>query len=305
MMSEELTASKRGLWIGHLFALLSVTIWGTSFIVSKNIMAHISPIQLMWLRFILAYITLWLLHPKWHFKWRDEAQFLMLAMLANTLYFLAENTALTLTQASNVSILVSTAPILSALLIRLFKQNERLSRYQTLGYGIAFIGVVCVVLNGVIVLQLRPAGDLLAFSAALLWAIYGILARKALEKFDSFLITRKLMFYGILTSIPMLLAEREPLALTPLLTPGSIFSLLYLGIVCSAMCYLMWNRAIRQIGTLKTNLYMYAIPMVTMLAGTVFLNETVTLMGAIGIVLVIGGMLLSNLGGKKKSGGIE
>ena len=293
-MSEEMTGTKRGAWLGHLFALFSVTIWGTSFIVSKNVMAYISPVQLMLLRFILAYITLWVLHPKWHFKWRDEAWFLLLALLANTLYFLAENTALTLTQASNVSILVSTAPILSALLIRLFRQNERLSRYQTLGYAIAFIGVVFVVLNGVFVLQLRPAGDLLALSAALLWAIYGILARRALEKFNSFLITRKLMFYGILTSIP-LLAENKPLELAPLITPGNVVSLLYLGIVCSAMCYLMWNRAIRQIGTLKTNIYMYAVPMVTMLAGTVFLYEAVTGMGAIGIVLVIGGMVLSNL----------
>ena len=300
-MAGETTNLKRSRWSGHLFALLSVSIWGTSFIVSKNVMAHISPIQLMWVRFALAYITLWLLYPKWYFRWRDEAQFLLLSLLSNTLYFLAENTALTLTQASNVSILVSTAPILSVLLMRCFQRNERLNRYQAAGYSIAFLGVIFVVLNGAFILKIRPAGDFLAFCAALLWAIYGISARKAMNKFDSFLVTRKLMLYGILTSFPLLMAENAPFDLGPLFTPGSVVSLLYLGVVCSSMCYLMWNRAILQIGTLKTSLYMYAIPLVTMLAETIFLKETLTPMGTVGGVLVIAGMVLSNFSKVRKT----
>ena len=104
--------------------------WGTSFLVSKNLLAVLTPIQLMWLRFVIAYIALWIIHPVWYFQWRDELRFLAMAVAANTLYFYTENTALTLTQATNVSILVSTAPILSAILLSLSRKKEVLSRQQ-------------------------------------------------------------------------------------------------------------------------------------------------------------------------------
>ena len=83
--------------IGHLFAVFPVMAWGTSFLVSKNLLAVLTPIQLMWLRFVIAYIALWSIHPVWYFQWRDELRFLAMAVAANTLYFYTENTALTLT----------------------------------------------------------------------------------------------------------------------------------------------------------------------------------------------------------------
>lgn len=219
---------------------------------------------------------------------------MLISLFANSLYFLAENTALHLTQTSNVSILVTTSPIMTAILLRLFFHGEPLSRRKVIGFCIAFLGVVFVVLNGVVGLNLHPLGDFLALGAALSWAIYGILVHKCSESFNSFMITRKLMFYGILTSTPLLLAD-EPIDFAQLVTGPNVIALLYLGFVCSALCYLMWNYAIRQIGALKTNLYMYAVPIVTMIAGVLFLKERITPMGAGGIVLVLAGMVLSTL----------
>ena len=281
--------------IGHLFAVFPVMAWGTSFLVSKNLLAVLTPIQLMWLRFVIAYIALWIIHPVWYFQWRDELRFLAMAVAANTLYFYTENTALTLTQATNVSILVSTAPILSAILLSLSRKKEVLSRQQKTGYGVAFIGVVFVVLNGALVLHLRPAGDLLALASAMSWAVYNLFARNMLERFDSFLVSRKLMLYGIISAFPMVLAEGQKIQLSAIMSPEGIASLFYLGIICSAVCFVLWNSAIARIGTLKTNLYIYAVPLVTMLAGVLLQREKVTGMGLLGIALVVGGMVLSNL----------
>ena len=281
--------------IGHLFAAFTVTAWGTSFLVSKNLLLHLTPTQLMWMRFVIAYIALWIIHPVWYFQWKDELRFLALAMVSNTLYFYTENTALTLTQATNVSILVSTAPILSAILLSLSRKKEVLSRHQKIGYVVAFIGVIFVVLNGALVLHLRPAGDLLALASAMSWAVYSLFARTMLERFDSFLVSRKLMLYGIISAFPMLLAEGQRIPLSAILNSMGVVSLFYLGIICSALCYVLWNSANARIGTLRTNLYIYAVPLVTMLAGTILRFEKVTGMGLLGIVLVVGGMVLSNL----------
>ena len=144
---------------GHLMALGCVLVWGSTFVVSKGLMDILQPVQLMLIRFILAYAAMWIIHPRWYFHWREEWRFLLMALFANTLYYWAENTALTLTQTSNVSILVSTTPIVTALLA-VIRKEERLSRNQAIGFGIAFVGVVLVVFNGAVSLQVRLGGIL-------------------------------------------------------------------------------------------------------------------------------------------------
>ena len=280
---------------GHVLSMLCVIAWGTSFLVSKNLMGRLTPVQLMLLRFVIAWLAIWLFYPKWHFNWREEGPFFVLSLVGNTLYYLAENSALRLTLASNVSILVSAAPIASALMLRLFEHDKKLPRHQIVGIGIAFFGVLFVVFNGVFVLKLNPFGDLLALVAAFLWALYGFLAKRIMDRYDTFLSTRKLMFYGMITTAPLLLLEGGDPAGIGQLRFNEVCGLLYLGLICSALCYLMWNEAISEIGAMKANLYVYAVPVVTMIASAIFLDEVITLGGTIGVVLVVGGMLLSSL----------
>ena len=280
---------------GHVLSILCVIAWGTSFLVSKGLMEKITPVQLMMLRFIIAWLAIWCIYPKWYFNWKEEGQFIVLSLVGNTLYYLAENTALRLTLASNVSILVSAAPIASALMLPLFERDEKLSKRQIAGIGIAFFGVLFVVFNGVFVLKLNPLGDLLSLAAAFFWALYGFLAKRIMDRYDTFLSTRKLMFYGILTSLPLLLMEGGDLTKIRTLRISNICGLLYLGLICSALCYLMWNEAIAEIGAMKANLYVYAVPVVTMIASAIFLDEAITWGGAVGAVLVVGGMLLGSV----------
>lgn len=280
---------------GHVLAMLCVIAWGTSFLVSKSLMAKLSPVQLMFLRFVIAWLAIWIMHPKWYFHWREEGRFILLSLLGNTLYYLAENTALRLTLASNVSILVSAAPLVSLVLLRLFDRNERLSGLQIAGVCIAFLGVLHVVFNGVLVLELNPLGDLLALAAAVCWALYGFAARRSVEKYDTFLLTRKLMFYGMLTTAPLVLAEGGLMAGIRMMDVRDVCGLLYLGVICSAVCYLMWNKAISEIGAMKANLYVYVVPVVTMIASVIFLDEKITLAGLVGVGLVVGGMLMTAL----------
>ena len=283
---------------GHLMALGCVLVWGSTFVVSKGLMDILQPVQLMLIRFILAYAAMWIIHPRWYFHWREEWRFLLMALFANTLYYWAENTALTLTQTSNVSILVSTTPIVTALLA-VIRKEERLSRNQAIGFGIAFVGVVLVVFNGAVSLQVRLGGDLLALVSSVSWAIYGILLRRWSGEYNSALITRKLMFYGILTTLPLVIADVHPIDFTALLTWENGVKLMYLSFVGNAMCYLLWSTAVQRIGVLKANLYIYMVPLVTLLVSALVLHETITLMGVAGILLVIGGMILGTVQGKK------
>ena len=285
--------------IAHILAAAVILVWGSTFLVSKQLVEIFTPAQVMFMRFVVAYFVLWVLHPVWYFKLREELWFLLLSLFANTLYYLAENTALQFTYASNVSILVSTAPILTALMLALCYKDEHITRQMLIGFVCAFAGVVLVVFNGTVILKLNPLGDALALASAFIWAIYGVLMKRINGKYNSFLLSRKLMFYGMLTALPILMAQNAPMNWTALKDGGNLISIGYLAIIASALCYVAWSKSSRILGVLQTNLYVYASPLATLAAAAIFGMERFTPMGIAGTLLIIGGMVVSSLPPKK------
>ena len=278
---------------GHIFALITACAWGTSFIVSKELLHSVTAIQLIWVRFIIGYIALWILYPKWSFKLREEGLFFLASLFSNTLYFICENTGLKYTQSSNVSILTSTIPIMTALIL-FFMGKEKLSKKRTLGIIIALMGVVLTVLNGAFYLKLNPLGDLLALMAAVCWSVYSILMGDRVGRYNSFLLSRKLMFYGILAMTPIMLLTDGVPNVSAVVAGAGIWGFLYLGLICSAACYVLWNIAMRELGIMTLNIYLYSMPIFTLIAGTAFLHEKITPVGITGMVLVCAGMILGN-----------
>ena len=287
--------------IGHLLALFCALVWGATFVASKQLLAHYSPVQLMFMRFVIAYGTLWLLHPKWiRPAWKEELLYFFMGLTGCSLYFWTENTALTITYAANVSTIVAAAPIFTAILAHFFTGGrERLSRWIWIGFILAMLGVVLVVFNGAFVLHLNPLGDLLALATAAVWSVFTILQGKALERRGSLFITRKVMFYGILTSLPLLLREGlADFSLAPAFSSGiNLFCLLFLAVVGSALCYVAWCSAERKLGLVTTSNYIYTIPFITLVTSALCLEESVSPIGVLGAVLIVLGVWVS---GRKK-----
>ena len=192
--------------LAHLMALMVSAIWATTFVCSKELLVYYSPAQVMFMRFAIAYFVLWLLRPR-PLPWqgRGELTFLLLGILGGTLYFFTENTALKHTFAANVSIIVAMAPILTSILAHFFTRDEKLHTTVWVGFAVAMSGVVLVVLNGALVLKLSPVGDLLAFLAAASWACYSVLIKRLSGRVDSTLLARRVILYGAVTSVPLLL----------------------------------------------------------------------------------------------------
>ena len=108
----------RGEGIYHILALTAVAIWGTTFVSTKLLLAEgMTPAEIMFYRFLIAYLALKLYKPTFRLpeSWRDEALFAAAGLTGGSLYFLTENMALQITLASNVALLLATAPILTVL----------------------------------------------------------------------------------------------------------------------------------------------------------------------------------------------
>ena len=288
---------------GHLLAAFCALVWGVTFVASKRLLQDYTPAQLMFMRFVMAYAMLWILHPKWiRPEFGEELRYFFMGLTGCTLYFWTENTAITLTLTANVSTIVAMAPLFTAILSHFFSGGkERLDRWIWIGFVLAFSGVVLVVFNGAFVLKLSPAGDILSLLTAAVWAVFSILQMKALEKRSSLFVTRKVMFYGIVTCLPMMLSGGfRGFSLHPVFASGTgILCLLFLGVFGSALCYLAWSTAQRELGAVVTSNYIYAIPFVTVAAGAVFLHERMSGAGILGAVLIVAGVWVSSRGKRK------
>ena len=281
---------------GHFYAIFTILVWGSCFVLTKEMLTTYTAIQIIPLRMGLAYITLWILRPRtMKLPWKDELMFILIGVTGGSLYFFLQNTALSYTYAANVSILVALAPILTVILAQLFSRSgERLGKYVYIGAVIAIVGVVLVVLNGQLTFHLNPLGDLIALGAAFMWALYSILIKKYTEQYDNFLVTRRVMLWAFLTSVPLMLVTDGMPDLRPLFTtPRILLSWLFLGVFGNAVCFAIWNVAFKRLGVVITNNYLYASPFVTLAAGYLILHEEITLMSIIGAVLITAGVIVA------------
>lgn len=282
--------------MGHFYAIFTILVWGSCFVLTKEMLTTYTAIQIIPLRMALAYVTLWVLRPKTlKLPRRDELMFILIGVTGGSLYFFLQNTALSYTYAANVSILVALAPILTVILAQLFSHSgERLGKYVYIGAVIAIVGVVLVVLNGQLTFHLNPLGDFIALGAAFMWALYSILIKKYTEQYDNFLVTRRVMLWAFLTSVPLMLVTDGMPDLRPLFTtPRILLSWLFLGVFGNAVCFAIWNVAFKRLGVVITNNYLYASPFVTLAAGYLILHEEITLMSIIGAVLITAGVIVA------------
>ena len=290
--------------MGHVYAIFTILVWGSCFVLTKQMLTAYTAIQIIPLRMGLAYITLWALRPKTlKLPWKDELMFILIGVTGGSFYFFLQNTALTYTFAANVSIIIALSPILTVILAQLFSRNgERLGKFVYIGAVIAIAGVVLVVLNGQLSFHLSPVGDLLALAAALMWAVYSILIKKYTEQYDNFIVTRRVFLWAFLTAVPLMLLTDGMPVLTPLFTDVKVLvSWLFLGVMGNAVCFAIWNIAFKALGVVVTNNYLYASPFVTVFVGWLLLGEPISVMSIIGAVLITAGVIVAYKEDKPKA----
>ena len=286
---------KNSLAFYHLLALLTVIIWGTTFVATKVLLQHgLGPIDIMFYRFLLAYFCLLVISHKrlWADNWKDEGMLMLAGLTGGTLYFIAENTAIGISQASNVALLVCTTPIFTALLTHFF-YKEPLRKNMMIGSFIALIGVGLVVFSGSVILKINPLGDFLSIMAALMWAVYCLILKPLGTRYPTAFITRKVFIYSILSVMIYFLFDPLNTNMEILTHPIVIMNLLFLGIVASMLCFIAWNAAVKVLGPSRTANYIYVQPMSTLVLSSIILSEVITLTSLIGAACIIGGVYLA------------
>lgn len=280
---------------GHLAAILSVLVWGVTFISTKILLEDVGPLEILFYRFLVGWLALWLFCPSWLpvRSLKREGLFALAGICGVTLYFLLENMALVWTLASNASVIVSIAPFFTAILAWLLIGDPRPGWNFYAGFALAITGIALISFNGQ-KLQLNPLGDCLAFFAAISWAFYSVITRKLAElNLGTLMTTRRIFFYGLLFILPCFLfhpPQASPGALLELRNAGN---LLFLGLGASALCFVAWTFALGRIGAASASAYIYLVPVISIISAAMILGETITPMIISGCILTIIGLLAS------------
>lgn len=283
---------KNRILLFHLLTALVVTVWGTTFVSTKVLLQQgLGAVEIMFYRFLLAYVGLALVSHKrlWADSLRDEGLLLLAGLTGGTFYFLAENTALGITQASNVALLVCTVPIFTALLAH-WVFGEPLRRRLLLGSAVALVGVGMVVFSGSVMLSIHPLGDFLSLVASFMWAVYCLVLKPLGGRYPAVFITRKVFFYSILSLLVYFLFCPPTTGMDVLLRPVVLSNLLFLGLVASMLCFIAWNAAVKVLGPSRTAGYIYVQPLSTLVLSSLVLSEVITATSLIGAGCILGGV---------------
>lgn len=304
---------------GYVSALIVILIWGMTFASTRALLFEYSSLEIQVLRFALAWVALCVICPKRMRlnERKDEWLFAAMGLTGVFIYQFLENCAIYYTNASNVAILVSFGPIVTAALARMFTKDRSLSLSMILGSLVSVIGVAIVSLNGVVNFHLRPLGDLMALVAMISWGVYSILIDKANEKgYSPMLVIRRAFFWAIVFMLPLLswgatdsgfYAMDGSFSVTldakanieRFMNPMNLINLGFLGVFASALCFVLWNAACKSLGVVKATIGLYLTPIIGVVFAALFLGETITIMEVVGGAIIIAGVALANKKGKE------
>ncbi|MBR5101909.1 MAG: DMT family transporter [Muribaculaceae bacterium] len=290
-MSEE---KKSSLFWWHIIAIVTILVWGASFPLTKLLLNNgVTPTEIFVYRSIVAYLGL-LLISRFRIRlwgWRDELLAALLGLTGGAMYFVLQNIALDLTLISDVVIVVAINPLLTIILAAIFLKDEHFSWKVLIGSLLAFSGVAVVTFRNGVVWGDGLLGNIMAFLAALAWAIYCVVFKRIQSRHSTLDITRKLMIYGALFALPVMCFEpHTPIA--TLLRPEVLYNLLFLALVCSMAAFFVWNHVIKKIGAISSSNYLYLEPVVSIIYGFILFGEKPGVIALAGCALVLLGVII-------------
>jgi drug/metabolite transporter (DMT)-like permease len=225
---------------------------------------------------------------------KQEITFMLAGLSGICLYYLLENIALTYTLASNVSVIISISPFFTAILSHLFVNSDNKLQFNFfVGFIIAILGIIFINID-TFQLNINPLGNLLALLASFVWATYSILSKRITEfGYPIITATRRIFFYGIVFMLPLSLLLGLHVHFNTFMKPNNLINIIYLALGASALCFVTWNYSVKKLGAIKTSVYIYMVPVITVITSMIVLKEMITTKTIIGIILTLMGLIIS------------
>lgn len=283
--------------------MLSMIFWAFSFIWFKIANKTFQPITIVFIRlfFSVILLTTYLIIAKSFMKIRqgDLKLFLLLALFEPFLYFLGESYGLTYVSATVCSVLISTIPVFATIGAWLiFKEKLKMINYA--GIILSFIGVLVFILNrdGTISYNIKGLAFLLF---AVLSAVgYNLTLSRLVGKYSPVYIVSVQNLIGATLFLPLFLITDFRQFIHISLSFNMFLPIIALAAFASCGAFILFAYSVAKIGILKANVFTNFIPLFTALFAFMLMGDKLTFQNILGMVIVITGILMSQLNGRIK-----
>ncbi|HTX44080.1 MAG TPA: DMT family transporter [Methanocella sp.] len=284
-----------------LLALFAINVfWGGSFVANAIALKTIGPIEIASLRFFIAAPLLFIVTYLWkgkeifRFDLKDLGTFAIMALTGVTLQYVLQVSAQSYTTATNASLLINTSVFFIIFLSALFLK-EKLTGWRIAGSVIGFVGAALLVSKGTLSFDLggHAFGDVLIIACAFLWATYSIYGKKIASKYSPLTTLNCVFVIGTIGLIPFYFLT--PHAAVTNIPADAMASILFLALFCSIIAYLVYNVALERMSASTVALYIYFVPLSTIVLAWLILGETLTMPTIGGGLMVLLGMYIAEI----------
>jgi drug/metabolite transporter (DMT)-like permease len=276
-----------------IIALIScVTIWGSTFVITKALMESIGPFTVIGLRLLISLVVLTPLAMHRDFTWKMliQKEYLLFGLTGVALYFGLSNVGLDRSTAGNAALIQAANPAAIALFSFLILK-EKITRQRAGGITLSIIGVLLV--SGVPSASGKSTlvGNLLIVGSVIAWALYTVQGKKLPETIDSISTTTVSFFTGLMWLVPFIFWELSRTGL-PVISLSSWLALLFLGLIASALAFFLWNFGLETVEASQAAPFINLIPIIG-LVFSLLVGETVSFIQLLGGLIAIIGVLIT------------
>jgi drug/metabolite transporter (DMT)-like permease len=281
-----------------LYATMSITFWGISFVSTKAVLGILDPYTLLVLRFGIGALFLLILILLIGYPLRISIGYvphiIVLGILGVFVHQVLQATALLTIDASAAGWLISVSPIFTVFLSLIFL-HEKMSFPRVFGMILAIIGVwlVTTARSGLSVQFSISFGFILMLLSTFNWAVYSILLRNLRVPYPSLVVTFYMSLIGFILTLPLIIRNGGWQSISQL-DATEILHLLFLGVFVSAIAYWYWGKAHEVLEASKVSMFMYLEPLATLIAAVILLHERVMVKSLAGGIIIIIGVIIVN-----------
>lgn len=285
----------------YLKLLATMAFWGGTFVAGRMLAGVVPPFHAAFLRFAIAggILLLVLLRVEGRLPALDRYQLGSVTLLGLTGvlgYNVAFFTGLQTVSASRAGLIIALNPVGIALLSALFG-GEPLRMVKSLGVLVSVVGAMFVISNGHLALLASGVGigELTLLGCVLCWALYSVIGRRAMRAMSPLTAVTYSAIAGTLFLAPVALAQGV-ISKIPTYGPEAWASLLFLAVLGTVLGFLWYYQSIKEIGAVRSGVFINFVPLFAMLFGFLLLGEPLTPSLLQGAALVITGAWITNYG---------
>jgi drug/metabolite transporter (DMT)-like permease len=275
-------------YIGQCYLIAAASIWGGLYVISKIVMDVLNPMELVWLRYLIAVIILIIMgkimKESWYVKWKDVPLIIFIGLCGYVLSIWAQFAGTQLSSAQTGSVITAASPAFMVIFSK-FILHEKITFRKGISVLMATIGVLFIVGLGQVNRNFQ-FGSLILILAAMTWALISVLIKKIPEEYSILAVTTYAMLAALLIITPTEISIWDNTRIYIILEPKILAGILYIGIISTAVAFYLWNKGIQMVDASTGGIYLFFQPLTGTFLGWLFLGEQ------IGIPFIFGTFLI-------------